>query len=736
MVFRGDITRRLFAVAIAVAFVSIALPVAFSEKAAAQLSTDSLDSETPALISADEVTYDEKLNIVTASGNVEISQGERIVKADAVSYNINTNVVSASGNVALLEPTGDVVFAEYVELGRDLSEGFIRDIRVLLSDRSRLAAASGQRSGGNRTELSKAIFSPCELCKEDPTRAPLWQLKADRVVHDQAEKEIRYYDARMEIFGVPVAYSPYLSHPDPTVKKKSGFLAPTFRNSESLGFTTQIPYFWNIASNQDLTIAPIITTEQGAVAAGQYRHLFTNGFVDISGSATLADREDGGGQTAEDRFRGHIDAVGRFDIDDTWRWGFNANRSSDDTYLRLYDLGAQRTLTSSAFVEGFRGRNYAAVNSFAFQGLRQSDDNDESPIILPLADYNFVSEPLVADSIVRLDANLLALTRTEGRDSRRASLIAGWDLPFVSPLGDSYKVTAQVQTDGYWVNGVDPDSDVVNPTGSTFDGFTGRVFPQLAAEWRYPWIRTDDSFSQVIEPIVQVIAAPNGSNPGEIPNEDSRDFEFDDTNLFSLNRFAGLDRVDSGSRVNYGLKWNLLHGTGSSEAFIGQSYALKENDDFSENSGLSDHFSDYVGRIRINPIDELDFVYRFRVDDENFESRRNEVDLFVGPPLLNFNINYLFLSNTSEVDEFDDREELFLQVNTQLSEYWSAFASHRRDLEEKSSLATRFGLTYQDECFLIEGIAERTFFNDRDVEPEDTFAVRFVFKHLGEFSTN
>ena len=732
----GFITRRQFAVAIAVAFVSSAQPLWFVTPSVAQVSVDSFDSETPALISADEVTFDEKLNIVTASGNVEISQGDRIVKADAVSYNINTNVVTATGNVALLEPTGDVVFAEYIELSKDLSEGFIRDIRVLLTDRSRLAAVSGQRTGGNRTELSKAIFSPCNLCKDDPTRAPLWQLKADRVVHDQAEKEIRYYDARMEFFGVPVAYSPYLSHPDPTVKKKSGFLAPTFRNSDSLGFSTQIPYFWNIAPNQDLTIAPIFTVEQGAVAAGQYRHLFSNGFIDISGSATIADREDGGGQTAEDRFRGHIDAQGRFDIDDTWRWGFDANRSSDDTYMRLYDFGSDRTLTSRAFVEGFRGRNYAAVNSFAYQGLRQSDVNDESPIILPLADYNFISEPLFADSIVRFDANLLALTRSEGRDSRRASLVGGWDLPFVSPLGDSYKFTAQVQADGYWVNGVDPDSNEVNPTGSTFDGFTGRVFPQLAAEWRYPWVRTDDTFSQVIEPIVQVVAAPNGSNPGEIPNEDSRDFEFDDTNLFSLNRFAGLDRVDSGSRVNYGLKWKLFHGNGSSEAFVGQSYALKENDDFSENSGLADHFSDYVGRVRVNPISEIDLSYRFRIDDEDLEARRNEVALRIGPPLLNFRVNYLFLDNTSEVDEFGDREEVTFRVDSQLSQYWSTFASHRRDVQEKSSLETRFGLTYQDECFLIEGIAERTFFTDRDIEPEDTFAVRFVFKHLGEISTN
>lgn len=729
MRFRGNTYRRGLAAALAAIF------VIFAQPARAQISVDELD-DTPALISADQVTFDEKLNIVTASGNVEISQGDRIVKADAVSYNMNTNVVSATGNVALLEPTGEVLFAEYVELTQDLREGFIRDIRVLLSDRSRLAAANGQRSGGNRTVLNRAIFSPCNLCKDDPTKAPLWQLKANKVIHDQAEQEIRYYDARMEIFGIPVAYTPYLSHPDPTVKKKSGFLAPTFRESDTLGFSAQVPYFWNIAPNQDLTFAPIITSEQGPVAAGEYRHLFTNGFLDISGSATIADREDRNNEIEEERFRGHIDAEGRFDIDDTWRWGFDVRRSSDDTYQRVYDFGSDRTLTSRAFVEGFRGRNYAAVNSFAFQGLRESDNNDESPIILPLADYNFVSEPLVADSVVRLDANLLALTRPEGRDSRRASLVGGWDLPFTSPLGDSYKFTAQVQADGYWVNGVDPDSDNVNPSGSTFDGFTGRVFPQLAAEWRYPWIQNNESFSQVIEPIVQVIAAPNGSNPGEIPNEDSRDFEFDDTNIFSLNRFAGLDRVDSGSRVNYGFKWSLFQGVGSSEAFIGQSYAFKENDDFSENSGLADHFSDFVGRVRINPIDEIDLLYRFRVDDEDFEARRNELSLTVGPPLLRLGVNYLFLGDTSEVDEFDDREEVTVTVSSQLSQYWSAFASHRRDIEEENSLETRIGLTYQDECFLIEGIVERTFFNDRDLEPEDTFAVRFVFKHLGEFSTN
>ena len=129
----------------------------------------------PALISADQLTYDEKNGLVIASGNVEISQEDRILLADEVSYNLNTDIVTAKGNVTLVEPSGNTVFADYAEITGDLKEGFVRDIRVLLTDGTRLAAASGTRTGGNRTEFRKGVFSPCNLCREDPSRAPLWQ---------------------------------------------------------------------------------------------------------------------------------------------------------------------------------------------------------------------------------------------------------------------------------------------------------------------------------------------------------------------------------------------------------------------------------------------------------------------------------------------------------------------------------------------------------------------------------
>lgn len=688
--------------------------------------------DTPALISADEITYDESLGVVTASGNVELSQDGRVLLADTVSYNQRSEVVTASGNVILMEPSGETLFADFVELTDDLREGYIRDIRILMSDRSRLAAVSALRSGGRKTVFHKGVFSPCDLCREDPTRAPLWQLKAMEIEHDQEEKVIRYRDAWMEIFGVPVMYVPYFEHPDPTVERKSGFLAPSISSTEFLGTTYQQPYYWVLGSNRDVTIAPIITSKQGAVMTGRYRHLLPRARIDLRGSATFADRENDDGTIDSNSFRGHIDSTLRLDINDTWRAGADIQRATDDTYLRIYNFSNERTLTSRVFAEGFNGRNYLSINSYAFQGLRATDIQDETPIILPFAEYNFTSEPGAGGGRYKFDGDLLALTREDGRDSRRISTVSSWELPYTNVLGDIYTLTGRVQADAYWTNGVDLDSNDVNPSGPTSSDITGRVFPQLAANWRYPWVRSAGGVHQVFEPRIQVVVAPNGSNPNEIPNEDSLDFEFDDTNLFSLNRFPGRDRIDPGSRVDYGLEWTANgEGGGFVSAFLGQSYRLREQSIFPEGSGISDRLSDIVGRIQIAPTSQLDFTFRTRLDKDNFKSRRSEVEVQVGPPILNLNLSYVFIDSEIGESEFDDREEINWILRSKISRYWSLFGGQRIDLAANETRQAQLGATYQDECFLIEMTAERNFFSDREIEPENAFFVRFVFKHLG-----
>ncbi len=689
--------------------------------------------ELPILFSADEITYDEALGIVTARGNVEINQGGRTLLADTVSYNQRSGVVTAAGNVRLIELDGTVYFAEYVELSDDLREGFIRDIGVLMADGTRIAAASGTRREGRVTVFRKAVFSPCELCRDDPSKPPLWQIKADEVVHDQEERSLTYRNARLEFYGVPVAYTPYFKHPDPTVDRQSGFLAPTFGSSSTLGLTLEAPYYWNIAPDRDATFEPIFTTKQSVVLAGEYRELFPKGRFELSGSGTFADREKGNGETQSNEFRGHVDSTGRFAINDTWRWGFDVERASDDTYLRLYNFSDTSSLTSNLFTESLRGRNYFAVNGFVYQGLREENNNEEFPIILPLIDYNFLSEPDSLGGRYSLDTNLGVLSRIEGRDTRRLSVKGGWEVPFVGPIGDLYRISASVQADGYWVDDFDPDNPVVDPPGDPGPELAGRFFPQIAAQWRYPLARASDWGHQVVEPVVQVVAAPDWANNHDIPNEDSVDFEFDDSNLLSLNRFPGVDRVDPGSRVDYGLQWTLSSPfIGEASAFLGQSFRLDNDNAFAKGSGLEDDLSDFVGRIRLVPQEDIDLSYRFRIDKDDLTAERHELDLSIGPPALDLDLSYVFLSDDLATDEFDTREELAFRLSSQLNENWSMQGAHRRDLQDNNALSTSVGLTYLDECFFITVEGKRTYYEDRDIDQEDSVMIKLVFKHLGE----
>lgn len=703
--------------------------IAFTRPAHAQ-GISLRDGDTPFLLSADTITYDDDLGIVTASGAVEINNEDRILLADQVSYNQKQGIVSASGNVSLLEPSGAVVFAEYVEIDDDLKAGVIESLHILLSDESRFAARGGRRYSEDHTELARAVYSPCEICQEDPDKPPLWQIKAARIIHRRDQQEVQYRDAVLEVFGVPVAYTPYFAHADPAVDRKSGFLVPKIGSTSDLGATLQIPYYWNIAPDRDLTFEPLLTYKEGAVLAGEYRQAFEQGDFDVYASTTYSKRRNELNQPIGDKeIRGHIDARGRFDIDSTWNWGFDVERTTDDTYKKRYRFGDADTLTSDIFIEGIDGRNYAAASAYAFQGLDAEDDSGTTPYVAPLLDYSLMLDT-VENSTLELSANAVSLYRTEGLDTRRISLDSEWRLPFISPLGDVYTLTASLGADGYWLN------DFVNPgqvqLGSRNESEL-RVSPLLAMEWRYPWVRQGESSDQVIEPVVQLIAAPYGGNPSDIPNEDSLALEFDDTNLFSLNRFPGYDRVESGPRANVGFRAS-AYGSGGGYATLvfGQVYRLRDDDTFATDSGLDDNRSDLVAGLTLAPSPYFDLTHRIRVDNEDFRLQRNEVYVGIGPENLRLVTNYVKLDKDLSVDQTSGREELYNALNWKFLDYWTAYVESRRDLTNNGNqIRTAAGLQYLDECIGFRVDYQRTFTRDRDIEPSQSINFRIVLRNLG-----
>lgn len=698
----------------------------------------------PVLFSAEEVQYDEDLGLMVAKGNVELSQRDQILLADTVTYNQRTDTVTASGHVSLLQATGEIVFGDYVELHDNMRDGFIQNVRMLLSDRSRMAGNTARRVQGNRTEVRRGVYSPCEPCRDDPTRAPIWQLKAEEIVHDRELQLVEYRDAVMEIDGFPVMWTPYFSHPDPSVKRRSGFLAPSFGNSTSLGFHTGIPYYWVIAPDKDFTFSPVFTTAGGTFLGGQYRERFGAARLASDASVTVGSKR----STALDPapvsgVRWHVNTDSEWDFNQNWRLGANAERASDPTYLLRYHLPSPTNfLTSHLYGEDFGRRSYANISAWGFQSLQTGVSSRTEPILAPVADYQWVSQPSSIGARLGLEGNIMDLVRLKGIDTQRLSLGGEWRLPIEGAIGERYGLTLGLRTDGYSSN------NLPLATGGTESALAGRAFPQLAFSWSYPWVRRGEGYSQLIEPLAMVAAAPNGGNPGTIPNEDSQGFEFDETSLFLRNRFPGFDRVDSGQRVDYGLRTGIYGDSGGgTRLLVGQSYSLQQNNNFLPGSGLNHHLSDVVGRLTVSPIPTFDFTYRFRLDHQDLALRRQEISTSMGPANLRLSLNYIQIAQIADAPNLQKRKQLSAVIQAGLTRYWSVQVVGTRDfsapppttagqlLGTQETLNTGIALTYRDECVTFVTSLTQSGVRNGDVVPGTSLLFSIVFKNLGDVGT-
>lgn len=704
--------------------------------AAAQAASPKLkiDETAPVLFQADRLTYDTKGRIIRLTGNVEIYSDGRTLTADQVAYDQNTGIVAADGNVVVRESTGETLTADHVQLTGDLRDGVIENIGFILDKHTRLAAAKGTREKGSRNVLESAVFSPCEVCIEDGQSEPLWQIKAVRVIWDQLEKRITYEDATFEFFGTPIATIPSFSHADFTVKNQSGFLAPTGGRSSDLGYFVEVPYHFALDPSYDLTLGAMIATQVNPVLKAEFRQRTETGAYYLSGSLTYDDAfDDLGLRTGRETAYGHLFGRGRFKISETTSWGFDIERTSNDTYLKRYEISDTDRLTSRAYWEWRHGRSYATVSAYAFQGLRASDIGGLTPFVLPEAVLHYVMDDTVFGGEVAFDASLLTLTRPKGEDTQRASAGASWDRPFILDDGQAITLFASARGDLYRLTDPDP---IANPGVEDGDIY-GRVTGYAGVDIRWPFVRqTEDGYTQIIEPIAQFIAAPYGDGPDQIPNEDSLSLEFDDTNLFNPVKFTGLDLVETGPRANVGLRVAEYFPNGGSLEVVG-GFEFRADDDpaFQGSTGLGETQSDIVSRISFTPWPGMTIVNRLRLDKDDFSVRRNEVYVQGTGSFYEIDASYLKLENDPTLTGLGPREEISILSRVYVADYWSFIGGLRRDLEGDKMIESRLAIAYEDECSFFELGFRRRFTRDRDAEPSTTVILSIRLKALGDDGT-
>jgi LPS-assembly protein len=693
--------------------------------------------------SAGNLEYDSNTEIVTANGDVRMFREGNRLRADKVVWNRSTGKVTAEGNVAVVNPGGDTAYGDRVDLTDTLRDGMVENLLVVLDEGGRLAAVHGSRSGDIYT-LDRAAYSPCPVVDSDGCpREPTWKVTAVKVVYDAARKRVRYKGARLELFGMPLFPLPGLTH---TVGNQaaSGILVPDLRYDRVNGFEVALPYYLRIAADRDLIIKPHFFTDALPMVETQFRALTDLGAFQVSGYGTYGRRQPInaiGPSTGQKDFRGYLDASGKLQFDPKWSLTFSGRLASDRTFLRRYDISRDDRLRSMVNLERMDADSYFSFAGWATQTLRAGSIQGQQPIALPVIDYRRrFSEPLLGGT-VEVQGNSLFLTRTAGQDTQRAFAGLRWDLRKLTPLGQEVTFTAYARSDVYHTDEV---LKTLTPAYRGDPGWSFRSVASFAIDVKWPFVGEAFGGTQRLIPRVQFVASPVEGNLN-IPNEDARAVDLEDSNLFAINRFPGYDRYEDGTRVTYGVEWALDRPGLSINTIVGQSYRLSARPGlFPDGTGLTNRTSDIVGRTTVRFKRFVSLTHRYRLDKDSLAIRRNEIDATIGGRSTYAIIGYLRLDRNigPQLEDLRDREEIRLGGRVQVAKYWSIFGSTTIDLtsarEDPLTSADgyepvrhRLGVAYEDECLEL-GLTWRRDYEDRgDARRGNTFLLRVAFKQLG-----
>ena len=735
-------------------------------------------------LEADVLTNDEAAQILTAHGNVEGRYQDKTLRADRVVYNLATSQVFAVGNVVLVQGDGSSQFADKLELSNELEAGTATDFVARLPDGGVTAARYVARGKDGEVELYNAYYTACEVCEEK--KNPSWRIKARQVTQDKDSRTVLYRDATFELFGLPIFYTPYLAHPDPSAERASGILTPFVGISNRTGVNARVPYYWAIDDYTEATITPRVYSKVNPLLEYEVARQFHTGRVELDGSFTYGSIFDRNGSPFDDasefvdpdtaptgkELRAHIFARGLFSPTDFWTYGFGFQYTSDDNYLDRYNLddqrqtqglyeGESRRNTSQAFVVGQNENTRMTVSAVGFQDRRDTittrasdglfllteTDDGALPIIAPRIELeHYLTDPILSGRL-KASGNFTALTRDTGSDYTRGTAALDYSKTWIAPGGIEVKPFGNIRTDYF---SLEADEDI-SPDVETnsFD----RTLGQAGVDIRYPFMKIGESVTWVLEPRVQVTRSFGDAKLEEFVEssdsaislaEDAGNADLSASLLWQSNKSSGFDFWQEGTRIDAGGSLTANWGERSSGSlFLGQSFSSNESGQAIGNlssesggylvgSGLEGDKSDIIAEGEINLGRSFGMQTKLRYDEDEKEFTRIDSSVRLRSKWVEASGRYYRLNSSTQTSSTPP-EELSGTVRLNLTKNWSTSYTATRDLDRDVTQRQAFGLRYQDDCTLLELMYTESRFNNDAILDSSGIGIRVSLLTLGDF---
>lgn len=658
---------------------------------------------------------------LVAEGNVEVLYEGRRLTASQIIFDRESDKLTIMGPIRITEGDTVTILADSAEMDSKLANGILTSARMVLDQQLQLAAAEMTRVDGRYTQLYKTVASSCQVCIKNPV--PVWQIRAERVVHDQQERQLYFDNATIQVMGVSVFYLPRLRLPDPTLKRSTGFLIPQLRTTSRLGTGIKVPYFIAIGDTQDVTITPYLSSLTKTLEL-RYRRALSNGRLQFSGALTSDAIIPG-------KMRGYIFGDGQFSYGRDYKLRFNIEATSDPSYLLDYGYSDKDRLISDIELDRTRRDSYLSAALIHFRSLRASEDNATLPTFVTeglyqrrfapglfggTAGYRLESHTHLRTSTTPTDANGDGIV--DGRDVTRTSMRFDWQRSWLTQPGIEITALTEFNADFYTIG-----QDATSP------GTVNRVTPFAAVEFRWPWSKTTASgVAHVIEPTVQFVFSDDIGPT--VPNEDSTRVEFDEGNLFAFSRFPGSDKYERGLRASLGLTWTRFDPTGWSMSLtVGRIVRKSDLGQFNAGSGLEGQTSNWLTAVQVKIDPTLTLTNRSLFDDRLGFSR-SETRVNYQNNGLSVGSSYVWLKAEVGVSP-TTRSEWSVDGSYLFADNWTGRFDWRYDLVSRNAASAGVGLVYLTECVALDLSLSRRFTSSTSVTPETKFSLKVGVAGVG-----